>query len=66
MNESVLYGNVYCAFCENNASHVIKETNTPICSACRDVYENGQASPNNTIADIEEWKDEEENRNDKK
>ena len=58
MEDKVMFGNVYCAFCDSFASYVIKETNTPICASCRDVYEAGQASPNNTIVDVEEWKDE--------
>jgi hypothetical protein len=42
----------YCAFCETEATHVIMETDTPICTSCKDVYECGQASPNSSLEEV--------------
>ena len=40
---------IYCAFCEMDSDFMIKESKTPICSACKKVYLAGQASPNATL-----------------
>ena len=44
----------YCAFCENEATHVIVETDTPLCRTCKEVYKCGQASPDSTLNEVEE------------
>jgi len=58
----------YCTFCGNVATHVIanymadinglgRQFNTPICSACKEIYECGQASPDASISGIEKDED---------
>ena len=41
----------HCAFCENEAEYEINHQ-TPICSACKEVYECGQASPEAIIDEL--------------
>ena len=43
----------YCAFCDNKATFMVKNTKTPLCSHCRSVYQIGQASPNSEIVCLE-------------
>ena len=43
----------YCMFCENEAEYVIVGSKAPICSACKEVYECGQNSPDDTFEEIE-------------
>ncbi|MEE9539958.1 MAG: hypothetical protein V3V85_00510 [Candidatus Thorarchaeota archaeon] len=43
----------HCAFCEAEATHIIEQTNTPICQSCKEVYKCGQASPDSTFEEIE-------------
>jgi hypothetical protein len=45
---------IYCAFCDNKATHKIDRSNTPICQACLEVYEAGQSNPEGTITSLEE------------
>ena len=45
---------IYCGFCESEAAHYIKDTNTPLCDHCKMVYECGQASPDNEIISLGE------------
>jgi len=42
----------HCQFCDCEAEYIIVDTNSPICSACKDVYECGQASPDAEFEDI--------------
>lgn len=45
----------YCANdpCETEATHVVVETNTPLCWTCANAYEWGQASPDKRVVDID-------------
>ena len=43
----------YCAFCDNEAEWIIDNTDTPICTACKQVYICGQANPDATIKEAE-------------
>ena len=47
----------YCALCETEATHIIEQSNMPICFTCKTAYECGQASPDNTFDEV---KDEDE------
>ncbi len=57
----------YCANCEREATHVaIHEENnpptrTPLCSACADAYEWGQANPDALVMPIDAEEDEQDN-----
>jgi len=42
----------YCVFCKNEAEYLIEDTNTPICPACKIVYQSGQANPDAGFIDI--------------
>ena len=43
----------YCFNCDNEATHIIEETQTPICETCKMAYELGRENQG-TIVEIEE------------
>jgi O-acetyl-ADP-ribose deacetylase (regulator of RNase III) len=42
----------YCIFCGSVAEYMIEDTNAPICSACKIIYEYGQGRPEATFVNI--------------
>ena len=43
----------YCANCDCEATHLVEETNTPLCTTRATAYEWGQASPDKTVICID-------------
>ena len=41
----------YCSLCENGATHIITETNTPLCYTCQEAYKLGKENQG-TIEEI--------------
>lgn len=45
---------LYCANdpCENEATHIVERSKTPLCYTCAEAYKWGQSNPDGTVIDL--------------
>jgi hypothetical protein len=45
----------WCTYCDAKATHMVEETEEPLCRACAAVYKTGQLSPDTSVVPIPEF-----------